>query len=241
MIVRQSLPSAGVREAYLRYARDRPDLAGVLLPALLPHEVCGAVPPRRVKVLFVAESPPWAAGGREVAGPADCADPRYPYFWNDRYEARPVRGPLSGGLAENLFCLLGLTGRSRRENLDLFSGRGCYLVDTIQCVFRKNRRPAIPSDLVRLSAREVLGRDLAALAPEYVVALGNTALAGLRRLEPYAGALAGAEQVTAIPDALRDALLEEHHLLCLPYPGGRNRRYLDRIASGFDLVGDLAT
>jgi hypothetical protein len=101
--------AASVREIYLRYAAGRLDLDGVLLPGLLPHDACRVTPPPRVKVLFVAESPPWAAGGgREVAVPADCRDPGYPYFWNDRYVAGPRRGPLARGLAEKLFCLLGL-------------------------------------------------------------------------------------------------------------------------------------
>lgn len=233
MTVRQPLPAAGVRDLYLRYAAGRPDLDGVLLPGLLPHDACGAAPPPRVKVLFVAESPPWAAaGGREVAGPADCRDPGYPYFWNDRYVAGPRRGPLAGGLAENLFGLLGLEGRSRRENLDLFVGRGCYLVDTVRCVFRKNRKAAIPPDLIRLSAREVLAPELAALGPEYVVALGSTALAGLCEIEPYASVLAGAGRIPAMPTALDEGLL------CLPYPGWRNRRSLDRIEAGFAAVRD---
>lgn len=242
VIVRYAPPvsAAAMREAYLRYACGRPDLAGVLLPGLLPHDACGAAPRGRVKVLFVAESPPWAAGGREIAGPADCRDPGYPYFWNDRCDAGPARKPLAGGLAENLFYLLGLCGVSRRENLDLFTARGFYLVDTVRCVFRKNRKATIPADLVRLSAREILGPEVAALAPEYVVALGNTALAGLREIEPYAGALAGAGPVTAIPADRREALFAEHRLLCLPYPGWRNRRSLDLIEAGLAAVRDLA-
>jgi hypothetical protein len=225
--------AASVREIYLRYAAGRLDLDGVLLPGLLPHDACRVTPPPRVKVLFVAESPPWAAGGgREVAVPADCRDPGYPYFWNDRYVAGPRRGPLARGLAEKLFCQQGLEGRSRRENLSLFLDRGCYLVDTVRCVFRKNRKAAIPADLIRLSAREVLAPEVAALGPECVVALGNTALAGLREIEPYASALAGAGRITAIPPAL------EEGLLCLPYPGWRNRRSLDRIEAGFAAVRD---
>lgn len=228
-----------MREVYRRYAAARPDLDGILLPGLLPHDACNAASwrPRRVKVLFVAESPPWAAGRREVTGPADCRSPGYPYFWNDRYDAphRPGAAPLSRGLAENLFMLLGLDGTSRRENLDLFAGEGFFLVDTVRCVFRKNRRPAIPADLIRMSARETLAPEIAALAPECVVALGNTALAGLGHIEPYASALCGAGRITGLS---MEAIFEECGLLCLPYPGGRNRRYLDRIRSGFAILKD---
>jgi hypothetical protein len=230
-----------MREAYRRYADERPALDGILLPGLLPHDACDAASrrPGRVKVLFVAESPPWAAGRREVAEPADCRNPGYPYFWNDRYDAphRPGAPPLSRGLAENLFSLLGLDGDSRRENLDLFAERGLYLVDTVRCVFRKNRRPAIPADLVRMSARATLAPEVAALAPEYVVVLGNTALLGLRQIEPYATALSGAGTVTGLS---REAIFEESRLLCLPYPGGRNRRYLNTIEAGFALIKDIA-
>lgn len=232
-----------ITEVYRTYAAGRPDLSGVLLPDLLPHDACDAVErkPGHVKVLFVAESPPWAAGRHEVTGPPDCLRPDYPYFWNDRYDRAAYRrgaSPLSLGLAENLFLLLGLDGASRRENLDLFSGQGFYLVDTVKCVFRKNRKASIPNDLVRMSAREILGREIAALAPEYVVSLGNTALAGLREIEPYASALFGAQTVTTIP---REAFFEENRLLCLPYPGWRNRRYLDRIESGFASIRDLVS
>lgn len=226
-----------MREVYRRYAAGRPDLSGILLADLLPHDVCGACgEPGLIKVLFVAESPPWAAGRREVAGPGDCRSPDYPYFWNDRYAAGRPRGPLSGGLAENLFLLLGLDGESRRENLERFVAEGFFLVDTVRCVFRKNRKAAIPADLVRLSAKETLGPEIAALAPEYVVALGSTALAGLRNIEPYATALAGAGKVTEVA---RDPPDEETRLLCLPYPGWRNRCRLDLIESGFSAIRDL--
>lgn len=230
-----------MREAYRRYALGRPDLCGILLPGLLPHDACDAASrrPGRVKVLFVAESPPWAAGRHEIAEPADCRSPGYPYFWNDRYDApcRPGAAPLSRGLAENLFRLLGLDGSSRRENLDLFAAKGLFLVDTVRCVFRKNRRPAIPADLIRMSACETLAPEVAALAPDYVVALGNTALLGLRHIEPYASALRGAGTITGLS---REAIFEESRLLCLPYPGGRNRRYLASIESGFEILRDLA-
>lgn len=230
-----------MREVYRRYALERPNLRDILLPGLLPHDACDAASrrPGRVKVLFVAESPPWAAGRREVAEPADCRNPGYPYFWNDRYDApcRPGAPPLSRGLAENLFSLLGLDGVSRRENLDLFAAKGLFLVDTVRCVFRKNRKPAIPADLIRMSAKKTLSPELAALAPEYVVALGNTALLGLRHIEPYASVLSGAGTITGLS---REAIFEESRLLCLPYPGGRNRRYLDVIESGFEVLRDLA-
>ena len=228
-----------MRGIYRRYAAARPDLDGILLPGLLPHDTCNAASrmPRRVKVLFVAESPPWAAGRCEIAEPADCRNPGYPYFWNDRYDApnRLGAAPLACRFAENLFVLLGLDGTSRRENLDLFTGAGFYLVDTVRCIVRKNRRPAIPADLVRMSAREILAPDIAALAPEYVVALGNTALAGLKCIEPYTSALSGAGRITGLS---MEAIFEECGLLCLPYPGGRNRRYLDRIRAGFALFQD---
>lgn len=225
-----------MREVYRRYFAARPDLFGVLLPDLLPHEVCGAAPPGRVKVLFLAESPPWVAGRHEVAVAADCRRPDYPYFWNDRYEAGALRGPLAGELAENLFYLLGLDGESRRENLALFIEDGFFLVDTVKCIFRKNRKGVIPVDLVRLSAREILEAEIAALAPEYVVALGGTALSGLRMIEPYATALAGAGTIIEVS---REGLLEKPRLLCLPYPGWRNRQHQDLIESGFSTLRDL--
>ena len=190
-----------------------------------------------MRVLFVAESPPGLPGAGGFPAfrlPA----PRLPLLLERllRYRAPPGRGPLAGGLAENLFRLLGLDGGSRRENLDLFADAGFFLVDTVKCVFRKNRKSAIPADLIRLSAREVLAPEIAGLAPEYLVALGGTALAGLREVEPYASAFSGVGRITEAP--VRD-LFEEHHLLCVPYPGWRNRRYLDQIASGFAIIRDL--
>ncbi len=247
MDLRHSSPvsAASVREVYLRYSVGRPELRGVFLPGLLPHDACDVYGtycrPGRMRVLFIAESPPWAAARREVAEPPDCCSPDYPYFWNDRYDAvrRPGAAPLSRGLAENLFSLLGLDGGSRRENLELFA-RNFFLVDTVKCVFRKNRKKAIPNDLVRMSAREILGREIAGLSPEYVVALGSTALTGLSEIEPYASALSGIGTITGISGDLREDLFEESRLLCMPYPGGRNRRYLDVIESGFEVIRDLA-
>uniref|UniRef100_UPI000B189E67 uracil-DNA glycosylase family protein n=1 Tax=Methanoculleus chikugoensis TaxID=118126 RepID=UPI000B189E67 len=182
-----------------------------------------------------------AAGRREIAEPADCRSPAYPLLLERslRRAAPSRRRAALPRLAENIFRLLELDGGSRRENLDLFAAKGLFLTDTVRCVFRKNRKPAIPADLVRMSARTTLAPEIAALAPpEYVVALGNTALAGLRCIEPYASALCGAGTITGLS---REAIFAESRLLCLPYPGGRNRRYLDTIESGgFAVLRDLA-
>src|SRR5690606_3215408 len=94
----------------------------------------------------------------------------------------------------------------------------------------------IPADLIRVSAREVLAPEVAALAPEYVVVLGNTALAGLREIELYASALAGVGKITETPP---EDLSEEHRRLCVPYPGGHNRRHPDRLEAGVAAIGLL--
>ncbi|HOC83894.1 MAG TPA: hypothetical protein PKJ67_04720, partial [Methanoculleus sp.] len=63
-----------------------------------------------------------------------------------------------------------LDGGTRRENLEAFAGKGCYLVDMVRRAFRKNRKAAIPADLIRVSARDILAREFKALSPDYVVA-----------------------------------------------------------------------
>ena len=87
-----------------------------------------------------------------------------------------------------------------------------------------------------MSARDTLAPEIAALDPDFVVALGNTATTALRYIEPYASALSGAGKITG---PFPGAIFEEHRLLCLPYPGGRNRRYLASIESGFEVLRDL--
>jgi hypothetical protein len=56
----------------------------------------------------------------------------------------------------------------------------------------------------------------------------------------HVSALANAGTVTGISRDLQENLFEENRLLCLPYPGGRNRRYLDAIETGFALIKDIA-
>jgi len=107
--------AADMREVYRQYAADRPGLRGILLPDLLPHDACGASPaPGRIRVLFVAESPPWAAGRRDIAGPSDCLSPDYPYFYNDRYDAGQKRRSPAVLRRTSLLCSVSTAGRAAR-------------------------------------------------------------------------------------------------------------------------------
>ncbi|HNV37710.1 MAG TPA: hypothetical protein PKJ46_00980 [Methanoculleus sp.] len=101
--------AADMREVYRRYAADRPGLRGILLPDLLPHDACGASPaPGRIRVLFVAEPPPWAAG------PSDCLSPDYPYYYDDRYDAGQKRRSPAALRRTSLLCSASTAGRAAR-------------------------------------------------------------------------------------------------------------------------------
>ncbi|WP_324450325.1 hypothetical protein [Methanoculleus sp.] len=54
------------------------------------------------------------------------------------------------------------------------------------------------------------------------------------RSSPARALIRDAGKITAIGADRR-----EHRLLRVPYPGGRNRRYLGAIESGFRAIGDL--
>ncbi len=106
----------------------------------------------RVKVLFVAESPLWATGRLEVAQPPDCLRPDYPCFRNACYDTRHRRGERGApgrACREPSGCSGPMAGRAGRT--DLFAESGFFLVDTVKCVFRKNRKPSVLNDLVRMS------------------------------------------------------------------------------------------
>lgn len=246
--------AAEMRLIYSSYCRERPEHAGIILPDLLPHDVCGVYPKYRrqkaVRVLFIAESPPWLAERRELQHEEDCGSSDYIYVFNDRYTrcypgarsglpaltSRPI---LSLGLAENLFVMLGFQGESRRENLEAFAGENFFLIDTIKCVVRKNRRATIPRDLIRVSAQEILAREIDGLMPGYIVALGATAFAGLKQIAPYDTILGKFGKITEISGEHQADLFVNHRLLCVPFLNGRNRRYLGLIESGFTRIRGL--
>ncbi|MDI6718670.1 MAG: uracil-DNA glycosylase family protein [Methanomicrobiales archaeon] len=133
-----------------------------------------------------------------------------------------------------------MEGATRHEQLVRFRGAGLFLTDTIKCVFYKNRKPAIPSSLIRFSARSILEPEIARIDPDCICALGNTALAALRCMErfhpfPEAGN-AGATRKESLNEQARPGIIP------MPFPNQRNRGRpcsRERMDAGFETVRAL--
>ncbi len=190
-----------------------PRLAGFVRLDYLPfvkYQVYEKWKPDRVKVLFVAESPPWKGNV---------------YFYNENDEGRRP-----GGLSSNLFRLLGIEGESKSEKLSEFRRRGFFLVDTIKCIFRKDKGP-MPKKLIQFSAREILSREIGSLNPKLILTLGSTALHGLKNIDRFSKALAGFQSVTQACGQSVD--IGGVKVVVSVFPNDRNKQYQKRISRAF--------
>ena len=209
-----------------------------LRPDLLPftvHDIYRRWLPRGVKILFIAESPPWIG----VQTAADLLRPEYVYFYNADYD--PRRGPRGKTtLGSTVFRHLGVEGASRYEQLIRFREAGLFLTDTIKCIFFKNRKPAIPSSLIQFSARTILEQEIATIGPDYICAMGNTALSALRCMDRFRPFLESENAITGV--TRKEPLIEDVRLILMPFPNQRNRGRKcsrERMDAGFETVKEL--
>ena len=167
---------------------------------------------KRVRVLLLAESPPW---GDKSA-----------YFYNEQR---------SGGLSEAVFNQLKIKGESKSTKLCEFKRRQFFLTDTVKCVFDKSQTGFIPQELIRRSAQEILQEELLALRPKFILALGATALAGLKQIERFSRVLSRYRSITKASG--KSVRVGKTTLILSVFPNDRNRRYEKSISSAFQMVG----
>ncbi len=166
------------------------------------HLVYDRWKPDEVKVLFLAESPPWNESL---------------YFYSEKRE---------GGLSRTLFRYLGIDGASKTEKLLEFKRRGLFLIDTLKCVFKKNVRKTIPDKLIRFSA-QILENEIETLKPSLICVLGETALKGLRYTKRFSQCLSPYD---SIADACGKSTMAGNTILVLSvFPNARNKKYDDKI------------
>jgi Uracil DNA glycosylase superfamily len=112
--------------------------------------------PREVKVLFVAEAPPWLRTEQE---------PRY--FYNPK---------VYNGTRRNLLTQLGIKDYGER-GLEEFEEKGYLLSDTVKC--RLYTKDGVPEPVVERCVTNFLSKEVPLLEPEKIVLLGGTALRGM--------------------------------------------------------------
>src|SRR5439155_25849184 len=108
-----------IMEMYRRFVEVNQRYRAAIVLDYLPfarYRVYDRWKPDHVKVLFLAESPPWDESM---------------YFYNGKRE---------GGLSRNLFHYLEIDGVTKRVQLLEFKRRGLFLIDTVKCIFKKNLR-----------------------------------------------------------------------------------------------------
>lgn len=115
--------------------------------------------PSQVKVLFIAESPPWD---------------RERYFYKQDMTGNNTN------LQKELFKYLNLS------SLEDFKARGYYLIDAIKC--RLNKRSGkehVPQAVLSACGANFLLEELQELKPAMIFVLGNSAKKALQNLPPF--------------------------------------------------------
>jgi len=162
--------------------------------------------PSRVRVLFIAESPPRNRKQR--------------YFYNSSADSK-------GGLREEVLRYLNM------RSLEEFRDKGCYLIDAIKCRLNKSSQLKSPlrlNKIVEKCASQFLVREIEDLKSETVFVLGNTAKKALgsfpefQELKKY--------RITEDYDQELNAC---RIILCV-FPGGQTRLHTDKIKRAFDKI-----
>jgi hypothetical protein len=195
-----------VLEKYRRFAEANQRYRRAIVLGYLPfaqYRVYDRWKPDPVKVLFLAESPPWDESM---------------YFYNEKRE---------GGLSLTLFDYLGIDGATKREKLLDFKRRGLFLADTVKCIFRKNVRKKIPGKLIRFSATEILEGEIEMLKPSLICVLGETALRGLKCTNRFSQRLSTYDSITDVCG--KSMIVGNTTVVLSVFPNARNRKYEETI------------
>ncbi len=202
-------------EKYRSFVRTDQRYRAAIVLDYLPLEryhVYDCWKPDRVKVLFLAESPPWDESI---------------YFYNEKRE---------GGLSRTLFHYLGIEGATKSEKLLEFKRRGLFLIDTLKCIFRKNVRKKIPDKLIRFSAQEILEDEIETLKPSLICVLGETALMGLKYTNRFSQWLSTYESITDVCG--KTVIAGDTKVVISVFPNARNRRYEETIRLAIQEIRD---
>ena len=115
--------------------------------------------PEQVKVLFVAESPPW--NGKQS------------YFYNQNQADNRTN------LRKEVLSLLNL------KSLEEFRTKGYYLIDVIKCRLNKKVKKNIPKEAITTCSNQFLEKEIKQLKPKKIFVLGNTAKKALQRMPKF--------------------------------------------------------
>lgn len=205
------LNESKIYRIYEEYLRLYPQFAPFISLDYFPHikyNIYSEWKPKFINVLFIVESPPWNDQTR--------------YFYDKTSK---------GILCRTLFNFLQISQDQQSTALKEFKSKGFFLIDTIKCIFDKNRHP-IPTSLIRWSAQKILAAEIDELEPAKIVVLGGTAFLGLKSIRQY-------EKNLDLWPSIGHASGQILHELQIPigfsaYPNDRNRKYWEKTKKMFE-------
>ena len=170
--------------------------------------------PTKVKVLFIAESPP--------------KDGDDGYFYNEKTEGR---------LKDKIFNLLDIHEEKAEKGLQRFKQRNFFLIDTVKCRLDKSKRKSVPQRVIKRCAENFLQKEIDDLKPDKICVLGRTALEGLKALTTFR---IGLNEIRKITEHCGKKLtISGYETIICVFPSNRNRKYQSCIKSVFSLCKRL--
>jgi len=164
--------------------------------------------PAKVKVLFIAESPPKDGNER--------------YFYNEKTEGR---------LKKKIFNLLDIREDTAEKGLQRFKERNFFLIDTLKCRLDKSKKKYIPQKVIKSCTEDFLQQEIDDLKPDKICILGRTALRGLKALTTFRKGLNNIRKITE--HCGKEATISGYELVLCVFPSNRNRKYQSCIESVF--------
>lgn len=166
--------------------------------------------PTKVKVLFIAESPPKDGDGG--------------YFYNAKTEGR---------LRNKIFNLLDIHEEKAEKGLQRFKKRNFFLIDTVKCRLDKSKRKSVPQKVIKRCAENFLQKEIDDLKPGKICVLGRTALKGLRALTTFGKGLNEIRKITEYCG--KELTISGYEIILCVFPSNRNRKYQSCMESVFSL------
>lgn len=166
--------------------------------------------PTKVKVLFIAESPP--------------KDGNEGYFYNEKTEGR---------LKDKIFNLLDIPEEKAERGLERFKQRNFLLIDTVKCRLDKSQGKSPPPYVIKRCAENFLQKEIDGLKPDKICVLGRTALKGLKAITTFRKGLNGVRKITE--HCGKELTISGYEIILCVFPSNRNRKYQSCIESVFGL------
>jgi uracil-DNA glycosylase len=165
------------------------------------------LPKQGVKVLFVAESPPWNGERR--------------YFYNTLSIGKRA------GLRKEVLRWLNL------PSIEAFKEDGYFLIDAIKCRLNKKNYSSVPSEVLKKCSAKFLGEEIRIFRPETVFVLGNSAKKALENLQTTSGFLEFGDLQSHKVTEDYDKMLSGYRVILCVYPGGQTRAFESNIKRAF--------